>query len=118
VAPDQFFRVACPSLKIENVITVTNMDKITLHSYYFAEKTGCLFGRLPISSTTVRIPGPFLTFDKSTRMLKTGECTVEIGMESFRHSSFTVHLPSGYEEKSKNPNLLEYTRTKLNSLQF
>lgn len=77
-------------------------NPITIHQYYFAEKTGNLLGILPNTSTVVNIPGPFISFDKVKRLLKTSEVT--------------VHLPEGNAEKSKNPPLYQNTMTKLKSL--
>jgi hypothetical protein len=77
-------------------------NPITIHHYYFAEKTGNLLGILPNTSTVINIPGPFISFDKVKRLLKTGEVT--------------VYLPEGKAEKSKNPPLAQNTLTKLKSL--
>jgi hypothetical protein len=77
-------------------------NPITVHHYYFAEKTGNLLGILPNTSTVINIPGPFISFDKVKRLLKTGEVT--------------VYLPEGKAEKSKNPPLAQNTLTKLKSL--
>jgi hypothetical protein len=77
-------------------------NPITIHQYYFAEKTGNLLGVLPNSSIIINIPGPFISFDKVKRLLKTSEVT--------------VYLPEGQTEKSKIPPLYQKTMTKLKSL--
>jgi hypothetical protein len=75
-------------------------NTITLHSYYFAEKTGNLIGLLPGTSTVVNIPGPFVSFQK--RCLQTHE--------------LTIILPEGKAETSRNPPLLQKTNIRLKEL--
>jgi len=74
----------------------------TIHSYYFAEKTGTLFGLKPGKADVVFDQGPFISFDKKTRILSTAEKT--------------YHLPIDKAETSKNPNLCGRTKEMLNNL--
>ena len=75
---------------------------IILHQYYFAEHTGNLLGVLPKSSTVIKISGPFISFDKSKRLLKSKDTI--------------IHLPEGYAETSKNPPLYQNTLEVLKKL--
>jgi hypothetical protein len=74
----------------------------TIHSYYFAERSGNLIGIKPKTSTVVSIEGPFIVFDKKTRILT--------------NSEGQYYLPEDKAEKSKNPNLFEHTKEVLNRL--
>jgi hypothetical protein len=74
----------------------------TIHSYYFAEFSGNLLGIKPKTSTVVSIGGPFISFDKKTRILT--------------NSEGQYYLPEDRAEKSKNPNLFEHTKEILNNL--
>jgi hypothetical protein len=74
----------------------------TIHSYYFAERSGNLLGIKPGTSKVVSIEGPFIVFDKKTRILT--------------NSEGKYYLPEDKAEKSKNPNLFEHTKEILNRL--
>ena len=74
----------------------------TIHSYYFAERSGNLLGIKPGSATVLSISGPFTSFDKKTRLLT--------------NSEGQYYLPEDRAEKSKNPNLFEHTKEILNRL--
>jgi len=82
-------------------------DIIVLHKYYFTESLDCIKGLRPkiadvYSGDILSFSGPFISFDKQSRILQT--------------EKYKLKLPEDQIETSKVPNLFERTKIQLQKL--